>query len=875
MNIFENPYKYTPLKGSQIRLLRLLPGPRNADLEGSLEPHWLVRPTDADLEDSIKGEDLIKTFRATWELPDYEALSYHWGPKDKNAGDFYIKLLEGSQSYRVSIRSNLVTALRQLRSANDNKYLWVDALCMDQGSNEEKNVQIPRMTEIYNKAKGVCIWLGEERDNSGNAMAFARRLLDLDAFSHMQNPKEAYLWVEFATLLRRPWFNRRWIVQELAVARNAMLYCGEEKLEWRKFADAVSLFASKYVNLKDIFKGAESFGHNPNYLGDVKELGAYQLVHVASNFFRKSDTGDILDRLLSLEEIVSALAAFDALDGHDVIYAVLALSNDVLPRNKDSRTGAYDREKLGSVVEKHLREKPNPASPTDTRAPPLQSGRNRRPSNDWRITMFVDKGVNALLRPFRGITIDYDQPVFEVYKEFVKIAITNSQSLDIICRPWAANEGDLPSWIPRKIGATHGLRQNRAYSRVRADLLVGSPRVGGKNYSASGSSLAIWRYDNEILKRSLVVEGFVLDGIEKKYVPAMGGIIPAEWRELDDSESEERGEKRKNRLQVQDAFWRTLVGDRGPEGQKPPPSYYKLAYEYAFNQSTNHGYLDSRELIMENCPPMVKEFLERVQSVVWMRRLILTREKRLPGLVPYETKKTDLICILYGCSVPVVLRRHDIPRDAGQGVSIQVTEAAPPTEQTPASTSGSHPNSVERSEAYRNAEHPFVAKEIATEGRGSNSTLHPLSSDGRHISGQLSSPSGTSNQTTTDHNADNPNAHNDSLRTETTRNVVADAVIERNDNAGQSVQQTGKSPDVKINSSSTNSPKKEVARDRSKKDEREDGVRPIGKEDRTESWQSKSPEAYYEFIGECYVHGMMDGEATKSPPHLKEYFWLR
>lgn len=874
MNIFENPYKYAPLIGSQIRLLRLLPGPRNADLEGSLEPQWLVCPTNAELEDSIKGEDSIKTFKATWEPPDYEALSYHWGPKDKKADDFCIKLLERSQSYRVSIRSNLVSALRQLRSANDNKYLWVDALCIDQGSNEEKNVQIPRMTEIYNKARCVCIWLGEEGDNSDDAMAFARRLLDLDAFSRMQNPKEAHQWVDFATLLRRPWFNRRWIVQELAVARNAMLYCGEEKLEWRKFADAVSLFASKYADIKGMLKASSSFGYNPNYLGDVKELGAYQLVHVASNFFRKSDTGDILDRLLSLEEIISTLPTFDALDGHDVIYAVLALSNDVVPRNKDSPTGAYDREKLGSVVEEHLREKSNSSSPTDNRAPPFQGGRNRRQSNDWRITMLVDRGVKVLLRRFRGITIDYDQPVFEVYKEFVKIAITNSQSLDIICRPWAANERDLPSWIPRKIGATHGLRQNRAYSRVRADLLVGSPRDGRKNYSASGNNRARWRYGNKFLKRSLVVEGFVLDTIEKKYVPAMGGIIPAEWRELDNSESEVRGEKRKHRLQVQDAFWRTLVGDRGLEGQKPPPSYYKLAYEYAFNQGTNHGYLDPRELIMENCPPMVKEFLERLQSVVWMRRLIVTRGKRLPGLVPYETKKTDLICILYGCSVPVILRRHDIPKDAGQGVSIQVTEAAPPTEQTPVSTSGPHPNSVERSEAYRNVEQPFVAKEIAIEGRGSSSTLHLPSSDGRHVSAQMSSPSGTSNQMTTDHNADNPNAHGDSLRTQTTRDVVADAVIERNDNADQSTQQTGRSPDVKIRGSRTNPPETEVARDRSKKDEREDGVRPIGKEDRTESWQLELPEAYYEFIGECYVHGMMDGEATKSP-HLKKYFWLR
>lgn len=39
-----------------------------------------------------------------------------------------------------------------------------------------------------------------------------------------------------------------------------------------------------------------------------------------------------------------------------------------------------------------------------------------------------------------------------------------------------------------------------------------------------------------------------------------------------------------------------------------------------------------------------------------MRRLIITEHEFL-GLAPEMSKKRDLICILYGCSVPVVLRR--------------------------------------------------------------------------------------------------------------------------------------------------------------------------------------------------------------------------
>ncbi len=56
-------------------------------------------------------------------------------------------------------------------------------------------------------------------------------------------------------------------------------------------------------------------------------------------------------------------------------------------------------------------------------------------------------------------------------------------------------------------------------------------------------------------------------------------------------------------------------------------------------------------------------FLERVQPVVWGRRFFDTTasgfeedEKRLLGLGNFDVKSDDLICILFGCSVPVLLR---------------------------------------------------------------------------------------------------------------------------------------------------------------------------------------------------------------------------
>jgi hypothetical protein len=39
--------------------------------------------------------------------------------------------------------------------------LWVDAICIDQGSAAEKSTQVPLMDKIYAAASRVIIWLGE------------------------------------------------------------------------------------------------------------------------------------------------------------------------------------------------------------------------------------------------------------------------------------------------------------------------------------------------------------------------------------------------------------------------------------------------------------------------------------------------------------------------------------------------------------------------------------------------------------------------------------------------------------------------------------------------------------------------------------------
>jgi len=55
----------------------------------------------------------------------------------------------------------------------------------------------------------------------------------------------------------------------------------------------------------------------------------------------------------------------------------------------------------------------------------------------------------------------------------------------------------------------------------------------------------------------------------------------------------------------------------------------------------------------------MKEFLERVKCVIFKRRMVLfDRLGNTIGLAPETTKKGDVVCIVYGCSVPLLLRRY-------------------------------------------------------------------------------------------------------------------------------------------------------------------------------------------------------------------------
>jgi hypothetical protein len=69
-----------------------------------------------------------------------------------------------------------------------------------------------------------------------------------------------------------------------------------------------------------------------------------------------------------------------------------------------------------------------------------------------------------------------------------------------------------------------------------------------------------------------------------------------------------------------------------------------------------------------NTPSTMVTFLKRVQQVVWNRKFLRSSgkeheddDKQLFGLAPTHAQEGDFICILFGCSVPVILRKRSPP----------------------------------------------------------------------------------------------------------------------------------------------------------------------------------------------------------------------
>ncbi|KAH7345860.1 heterokaryon incompatibility protein-domain-containing protein [Pyrenochaeta sp. MPI-SDFR-AT-0127] len=639
-------YSYTRISKYQVRLLLIKPGSFDEQINASL----LV------VHDDQLGTD---------DFP-YTALSYNWGGNDDDAtimiqddpqskpvktmDNIFDVVKAAAQQKMLKVKPNLYEALRHLRSEKDVIAMWVDALCINQFDKDEKEEQVLKMADIYQRAYNVNVWLGHDSPGhavSDRAMEFIGKVIDLENHAMLlTDHKYIEDWASLFELLKCSWFSRRWVIQELALAQAATVHCGKHVRLWDEFRTAISIFDEHFQLVKPWLLSYYGSPQRKQSLWDddsvfeIDHLGAKQLVDMTPTLFRKRSDGS-LESTKGLESLVCCLSGFDTSDPRDTINAFISISREA------NRLGSFNRST------------PKPPAP------------------------------------------DYGKDLFEIYRDFVKWVVETSGSLDIICRHWALKERttptpttprlvQLPSWIKFVEDSAWGKGEDRLRGRKAGDSFVGLPE--NNNYNASGRRGLSYKGANvefpeiRILRNkprkraymrkpasatplvvhdmSLLVRGVIIGTVSFRTDPFPDGVITKTCLEglgwsFDRHATEIAGSP--------DQLWQTLVADRDPQG-KSTPAWYKRACEYCLTYQTNNGHINIGNILRQkNHPDIVHTYLRRVRAVTWNRSFIRgislcdngpeqCHKSQIVGFGPPDTKLEDIIAILYGCSVPVILR---------------------------------------------------------------------------------------------------------------------------------------------------------------------------------------------------------------------------
>lgn len=179
-----------------------------------------IQPGEGD--DPIRGELVIIS---TNSQQIYDAVSYTWADQ---TGDSTRRFRAFIGTSYVLITRSCQEVLQRIRSRFYTKCVWIDSVCVDQDNLQERGHQVQLMPRIYTRAKKTYVYVGPTtcKDDSLLETLAAGRV------EHSWGAEEESLWVAFNNFLRRPYFFRVWIIQEIALSLNPVIICGEKEFPW-------------------------------------------------------------------------------------------------------------------------------------------------------------------------------------------------------------------------------------------------------------------------------------------------------------------------------------------------------------------------------------------------------------------------------------------------------------------------------------------------------------------------------------------------------------------------------------------------------------------------------------------------------------------
>ena len=620
--------EYTPLdtKKPEIRLLTLLPGKFSARLECKLK------------NTSLGNNETT-----------YEAVSYAWG-----APIFANTIIVNGQSLKIA--DNLYHALQYLRSEDVPRVLWIDAICINQAALAEKNHQVKRMSRIYQGAKRVVSWLGKEVETTRKAfdsfeemaaigeIVLANLAVNNELRTKLERDPDT--WNAIVDVVDRPYWQRGWIAQELANAREVLIMCGRHEISYSVIMKG----------LKCLFWVIGVASTEAKF-----QLEKFSWVSFFSSFSdwhsHEAKNASVLDR-------IDQFKYWKVTNPLDRIYAFLGL-----PCREDSTEFAvnysYSENELWVAFARWHIYKTKTLDILSygfsTTSVTTSQGVHNVPFCKW-----APNWKNCYVRPLASYTTMWRNPIYHASQDtpFPRNLSTLDPSTrhSLPCTGLMLDRikdlGDVlePSWgrnaiVPQSSimqqweGMKNALSlQQTLYCDTQVDTsdirLFTRPFL--KNYQASDFASGSFRPDD----------------------PAK--IHPGTFVEIEPFEIPFKNEPR--HLALTEAYWRTLIGDQWPSIAGLSIFHREKAPEGRANRGVWRYWVDWRYGREESKvdegkkqhPTEIDLFQSRAAAICINRRFMIT-DKGYMGLAPLSAQVGDEICIFRGGQTPYVIREYDGP----------------------------------------------------------------------------------------------------------------------------------------------------------------------------------------------------------------------
>lgn len=229
---------------------------------------------------------------------------------------------------KVTVGAEVNEALRRIRLEDQQRMIWIDALCINQQDIVERNQHVQRMGEIYAKADRVLIWLGEYISDASEAtdvlVALNQKIgsfVEETKYLARQSIRMKFLtdpeiknlrWDMLSDFINRAWFGRVWVLQEVVNAKKATIYATNCAIDWDLFAAIMT-----WLRVNDV--------DSPLYArGEIDSISTILMIKRLSDLKRDP----VKQPLPLLQEVLIDSRACQSTLPIDKIYGILGLVSE-------------------------------------------------------------------------------------------------------------------------------------------------------------------------------------------------------------------------------------------------------------------------------------------------------------------------------------------------------------------------------------------------------------------------------------------------------------------------------------------------------------------------------------------------------------------